>query len=397
MVDHSSTGIPKDYQFDHTTRLHYYESNSYSYNYGHYLFDDVYPHFTMTEQFGYSFPTITKRQVFSSSCREFGFSNIKAEEIVAFNHSLGTYRQACTDRLNSKWKYFFDAPPVYLEPLYSNNICFQTLFMGQSSMYSLKNVDSSRAAMLRKFRDYVIQRMEKMMGKAFPEPQNRILVGIRGPGHTQEVMPDLCELINHQYKQERVLFPTLESYEIVCIMNQDLSLEEEISYVRSSKILISEHGTISHMSLFARDGTQQIVLVNPKDNRYKEHNVLMYVTHVHVMFHSLGKMEELGTILRLAVQSFGIYEKEEQPYLAGEMLSGGGAGKVKIVDSKQLEAMPTMIPRDGVYIQCPTRTGDRIYQMHNGKKIELSESEKKEVSTNHHIFTLENFEFDRIP
>ena len=60
-----------------------------------------------------------------------GFSERK----VDYNHSLGTYRQACLRNLETLWPNFFDRAPLYMDVLpttvpFDTATCFSKLIAG---------------------------------------------------------------------------------------------------------------------------------------------------------------------------------------------------------------------------------------------------------------------------
>jgi hypothetical protein len=60
-----------------------------------------------------------------------GFSERK----VDYNHSLGTYRQACLRNLENLWPNFFDHAPLYMDVLptatpFDTAACFSKLIAG---------------------------------------------------------------------------------------------------------------------------------------------------------------------------------------------------------------------------------------------------------------------------
>eukprot|EP00975_Prorocentrum_lima_P044898 9403408-Prorocentrum_lima.AAC.1 len=69
--------------------------------------------------------------------------------------------------------------------------------------------------------------------------------------------------------------------------------------VRKAKVLISVHGTISYMSLFSQEGTVQISLANPKE--LKENQMLLYLTHVHALYLTWDRLNELPGVVEHAL------------------------------------------------------------------------------------------------
>ncbi len=237
-----NTPLPEHIPFDEST-LQFYDAHSNSYNFGHYILDNVMPHFIGADQF--DLPLQSTRQIFETSCRRFGSQGDRmANTRVPFNASMGTFRSACLDKINSLWKYFFDFPPLYLEPLYTKDICFSNLLIGQSSTYGLHTIELARAGYIRRFRDFVINRIA--IKDTIPIQENIILIGIRSEGHSGgEQLKDLCNFIKGAFE----ILPNKykEKYVIKCIVNQDLEFVDEIKHVQQAKVLISVHGTISSM------------------------------------------------------------------------------------------------------------------------------------------------------
>lgn len=268
------------------------DSNSWSYNYGHYINDNVIPAFSAAKVFNLPFDNV--QQVFETKCRQFstlehGFHS----KIVDYNHSMGTYQQACLEKVEGLRHHFFNRPPMYLDELKNNGspgVCFRQLMAGHGKCYSLSGLDLSKGIILREFRDYVISRLPQK-----PPPQENIIlvakrtVGTAGGSDGGSRIHDLCERVK-KYNSEY-----MKDFKVVCIVPTDLSFEEEINYVQRSKILISLHGTISYISLFSRDGTQQISISNPR--QYKESHILLQATHFNTLYLPWDQIQSLGSVI----------------------------------------------------------------------------------------------------
>jgi hypothetical protein len=85
-VEHSA--LPAHLSFDDAP-LVFLEANSNNYNYGHYIFDNVFPHFVAAKIFGFAFNS--SRQLFEGSCDYFG-THYVPNILVPFNYSIGTIR-----------------------------------------------------------------------------------------------------------------------------------------------------------------------------------------------------------------------------------------------------------------------------------------------------------------
>jgi hypothetical protein len=137
--------------------------------------------------------------------------------------------------------------------------------------------------------------------------KNIILVGVRSNGHSGgEQLHNINNIVKNAVEKLQL------NYDVHSVTNQDLGFISEIKAVQSAKILISVHGTISYMSLFARDDTQQIILYDPAENRFKEHNILMYATHFNAMYYPWDQLDHFEDILKFAVNKRNRYEEEEE-------------------------------------------------------------------------------------
>jgi hypothetical protein len=291
--------IPSDYSFS-PIPVTFLDSCSWSFNYGHYLNDNIIPTFTTHRLFDFpleSYPN--SQQLFETSCRQFSTLDAAfANRVVTYNHSMGTYRQACLERLNKMWVYFFKNPPLYVDDLAERKqtMCFKHLITGQGSTFGLKSIDLSRAYFFREFRNYVLSRITLKPPK---QVEDLILVGQRTVGSAGgSIINDLCDLVTKA--KESLLTPEYKKkYRVECFIPSDLQFEDEIYQVQRAKVLISVHGTISYMSLFSRDGTQQISVASPKE--LKENQMLLYATHFHTHYLTWDKLDQLSGVLEHAL------------------------------------------------------------------------------------------------
>jgi hypothetical protein len=287
------TAVPSSIPF-HDVPLVFLDTNSWSFNYGHYLNDNIIPTFMIAKLFNLNFEN--SQQLFETSCRLFStLEPAFANRVVTYNRSMGTYREACLQRLNSMWIFFYKKPPLYVDDYQEKSVCFQNLIIGQGSMFGLKSLDLSRGLYYRQFRDYVIHKKIHWEKSFPPKTENLILVGVRTVGSAGgAVINDLCELVkaakeklqNNEYKMK---------YHVECFVPSDLSFDEEIYQVQRAKVIISVHGTITYMVLFSKDGTQQISIASPKE--LKENQMLLYGTHFHTLYLTWDKLEQLAGLL----------------------------------------------------------------------------------------------------
>jgi len=287
----TTTGsVPDDIRFSKVD-LTFLDANSWSFNYGHYLIDNVIPAFMAAKLF--NLPFSDSQQLYETNCRLFSILEPAfADRLVTYNRSMGTYRQACLNKLDGMNSHFFDHPPRYLDQMQSESICFRRLMAGHGSSFGLKSVDLSRALFLRAFRDFVVARLTTT-GPVMPSQENLVLVGLRTVGSAGgRIINELCEA-SSQALGKNPLFS--ERYRVECFVPSDLSFEDEIRQVQRAKVVVSVHGTISYMVLFARDGTQQISIASPKE--LKENQILLYATHFHTLYLTWDRIKELPGLL----------------------------------------------------------------------------------------------------
>ena len=357
-----NTSVPQHVPFDRS-RIAYLDAHSNSYNYGHYILDNVFPHFVAAKLFDVDFTA--GRQVFESSCKHFGSMPEKvAHYAVPFNSSLGTYRTACLEKMNMLWPFFFEKEPLYLEPVYTNSVCFDTILVGQGSTFGLKSADPSKGVSMREFRDFVVKRVSTV--GLIPTQIDQILVGERSAGHSGgEKVEDLCQRVTAVV--DLLNAQSANPFSVKCIVNQDVSFIEEVQAVQQSKILISVHGTISYMSLFARDNTQIIVLADNNDPRLKEHNVLMYATHFTCRYLMWDKFDSIDGLILLAISDI-VGNSNGGP--RWNNLKNAHATKLsnsKVDLSKVRTPYQSMRPAEGTLIKSPA-TGGAIYLVTNGTR-----------------------------
>jgi hypothetical protein len=243
----------------------------------------------------FNLPFEGTQQLFETNCRLFSILEPAfADRIVTYNRSMGTYRQACLAKLDGMYAHFYDKKPQYLDDMQSSTMCYRKLMVGQGSTFGLKSIDLSRGYFLREFRDFVLKRMvARSPHLTLPPQENLVLVGLRTVGAAGgKVINELCDATTAALK-ENSEFNT--RFRVECFVPSDLSFEEEIRQVQRAKVIVSVHGTISYMSLFSRDGTQQISIANPKE--LKENQILLYATHFHTLYLTWDKMQRLSGLL----------------------------------------------------------------------------------------------------
>lgn len=146
------------------------------------------------------------------------------------------------------------------------------------------------------------------------QPDNVILVGARTAGAAGgAIIDNLCSLtkaalaIYEDGLQKSTLPDHIKArkFHVECVTPAELTFLEEIKQARKAKIIITLHGTISYLSLFARDGTQQISIANPKE--YKENQILLYATHTQLHYLNWDRIKELHKVLTHAITLSNAY------------------------------------------------------------------------------------------
>jgi hypothetical protein len=130
--------IPTSYEWSNKS-LTFFDANSWSFNYGHYLIDNVIPAFAAAKLFNLKF--VNTQQIFETKCRLFTtLEEAFSQRAVDYNRSLGTYQDTCLKHIDGFAKYFFDSSPLYLDEMEGKSLCFKKLFTGQGSTFGLKSV-----------------------------------------------------------------------------------------------------------------------------------------------------------------------------------------------------------------------------------------------------------------
>jgi len=297
-------------------KLTFLDANSWSFNYGHYMIDNVIPAFTAAKVF--NIPFVNTQQLIETNCRLFStLEPAFSEKKVDYNHSMGTYRQACLRNLDTLWPNFFDHPPMYLDQLPPSNVsvqCFRQLVAGQGSTFGLKSLDLTRAIVLRDFRDFVLNRLNisnpnlsKPNPRAVRDREKLVVVGLRVAGSAGGVLiKDLCGTVKRAMSEA----DPHGLYRVECLFPSELSFQEEIIAVRRARILVSVHGTISYLSLFSQDYTQQLSIASPKE--LKENQILPWASHFRLLYLTWNRMDSLAALLGLCVEAWQQAEADEE-------------------------------------------------------------------------------------
>jgi hypothetical protein len=233
--------------------------------------------------------------------------------------------------------------------------------------------------------------------------KNIILVGIRSAGHSGgEQLDDLCSIVKTAVQKSQLDLPIEQGgygYSVICVKNQDLGFISEIKYVRKANILISVHGTISYMSLFARDHTQQIILYPPDARHLKEYNILMWATHFTAYYLSWSELDALGNLLEMTAHNW----KEEQLKLTEKSSTDPNTFDTYERDDisfEETERIKTIFhtpwvltPVNGSFVKLINSNNGPIYQILNGHRKEVP----IEMTLGHSVATLFDYELNNIP
>ena len=142
----------------HPHKLGLLDDVSLSYNIGHYLIENVIPHFAAANIFNLDISDGV--QVFQNPCHYFGLNNPTEQGFptVVMNGTVldGDIHDICLATITSLYPYFFNHKPLFSEQ--ENMLCFDSAVAGQSSAYGLRSLDLSRAVIIRNARDYIVDR-----------------------------------------------------------------------------------------------------------------------------------------------------------------------------------------------------------------------------------------------
>lgn len=180
--------------------------------------------------------------------------------MVAPNMTLARARfQACTDNFAFYSKLLFGARPVFLRDL-RNATCFRNLVAGHSMALSLSGgVMSTRGYFLRRFRDYALRRLKLKPPPTLPS--HHILILAKAGGEhiktRKEVWPRICETVKEQMRTAGV-----RGINSTCLHPHNTSLRAQIAELQRASVIVSEDGSISYGSFFARNGVRHIMLGN---------------------------------------------------------------------------------------------------------------------------------------
>lgn len=234
------------------------DANSFTVNFAHFLLDNIYPQIHVLRLF-----------------------NIKENaKILLINHNnCDDPRQSWENKssifnphisrrahCNDLYHHFV---PSILGGSYRNLdemkglVCYRKLLAGQSSAFSLQSHDLSREIMYRRIRRHVKARY----GVKDNLKSNLIIVCYKKEGYDVSFWPGLCEEVRRARMQLQ--------YRIVC--SQDCmdpwSFEGNLKMTQRASIFVSEHGSLSHLSVYGPTGAVALIVGHSefKDPQYFLH------------------------------------------------------------------------------------------------------------------------------
>uniref|UniRef100_A0A7S4H8J2 Uncharacterized protein n=1 Tax=Guillardia theta TaxID=55529 RepID=A0A7S4H8J2_GUITH len=147
-----------------------------------------------------------------------------------------------------------------------------------------------RSSVLRVFRDYTyrqlglkLPQLETKEAGAWRVPSllacYKVARGAMNPPH----WPSACEDV-------RVILAQFSTpIDSTCINPASLPLTGQVQAVKQATTILSEHGTVSYVALFARDGLPLVVVGKPP---MKEAHVLLQMTHVYTVYVDVAEGQE---------------------------------------------------------------------------------------------------------
>ena len=254
---------------------------SFSFNYAHLLVDDLMPLMLAMELFGENVDSA--RMVYSGCDYCKGLTN--------YYKPVKYMAQACRDNIDYYSRLVFGGEMAEDIRLWLNRtICLKKLIVGANHVLGLVPMepDKYRAFALRKCRDAVMRNIPQDTREP-PRLMRVLVIPKRSFGHTSvDMWTDFCDDINS-------IVEGIADVAIECLP-EGLSPQDEIIAVRSATVIISEHGTVAYLALFAHDGAV-LLDVSTKEN-LKDIHILPFTTHVRVFYTTLDVPSEFPGMVR---------------------------------------------------------------------------------------------------
>jgi hypothetical protein len=253
-------------------------------------------------------------------------------------------RDMCRFRYETMLNVWFDRPLVYLESLpHDKPLCFRRVIAGHASAYSLK-YQFPRGGYIRRFRDNSVRRArlllaqgraggEGLEGGGREEGGKGEKGGGGGGGVKRHHVIVMCKSSQHALTQPRwrngcfqtktalaAIDTGLTSSVMTCPDFISSSLQQQIEMVVQATVVVTEHGTTSYTSIFARHGTAVLVIGQAP---LKEAQILLQATHIQVMYVSTDRLDQEYSDDCATPQDSHAPSGED----GGERERGGGGGR----------------------------------------------------------------------
>lgn len=145
--------------------------------------------------------------------------------------------------------------------------------------------DNQRSVVFRKGRDAMVRHLQHP-DPPHPQQLKVLVIPKINPGYFDDIFwPTMCDDVTAAVLD-------IAHVEVACLL-PGMDTEAEIALIRTATLLISIHGTLSILGLFARDGTV-LLTVGPakRDPSPKELDFLPYVTHIQTLFFAYNEERE---------------------------------------------------------------------------------------------------------
>ena len=261
-------------------------------SYAHLLLDDLFPAIAALDIFNID---VAHAHAAYYGCVQYTFDSGR---ITTTYDGITPLADACHANFKKYSKLVFGREATNMAFLEGQSQCFKQVIMGHGGSLNNRFVLKERGITLRKGRDLIIQNLN--MTNNIPPSGLSVMVLTKPP-----TWPTLCADI------ETMVYTQLHLDEIpvLCVNPGDFALEDELELIQSATLLVAVHGTVSLLSLFARDGAILIAIGEEKET-FKDGQTLLYATHIQTYFTTVERMDSLPSLIRyglfLAASNFEI-------------------------------------------------------------------------------------------
>ena len=287
-----SIAVPSHLEFD-DNKTWFLILSSYSDGIGHHLMDDLYPVLSAMDLF--EIP-LDDAAIAYTGCRVLDHYNEKNAYNTSKNRS-----EVCDENFATFSKLIFDTEAVMLPKVMTSDRpykCFKSLVVGQNYAFNVDTVDKMRAITMRKGRDLVTRHitnsieakdMWDFIGGKFVV----LILPKNNPGFQAGVLwPTICKDVPSILQKLG-----LQDVMVICNPSGTLKRDVEISLINQASLIIAEHGTLSLLAAFyGRDGA--VLISVGKDEEVKNTETLLYSLHIHVLFTTIERMDNMTSLLR---------------------------------------------------------------------------------------------------